>query len=147
MLSLWLSRYYTPTAVLGELLVTDGADELFECVTIERSWQDNLVSESCIPEGNYELRRRRSGVVERTTGGEYLEGWEVTGVPGRTYIMIHPANYADQLEGCIAPGAEIPERRMMVTRSGDTFRGLMKHLAGEDACRLVITQNITNARV
>lgn len=72
--------------------------------TIELPWRGNAVGESCIPEGVYPMRKRRSGVVERSTGGEYLFGWEVCDVPGRTYIMIHPGNTIRDLEGCIAPG-------------------------------------------
>lgn len=72
--------------------------------TIEMPWRGNAVGESCIPEGVYTLRKRRSGVVERSTGGEYLFGWEVCDVEGRTYIMVHPGNTILDLEGCIAPG-------------------------------------------
>lgn len=145
-LSLWLDRYYTPNGTLGDLKVTRGREEVFSCHTIELPWNGNERGESCIPEGNYLLRKRRSGVVERTSDGEYLEGWEVTGVPGRTYIMIHIANWADELDGCIAVGKYIPPRHMMVNHSTDTFREFMDLLDGEDECRLVITQHITPAR-
>lgn len=90
---------YTTKGVLGRLFYKN-----FECWTVERPWLDNEPFVSCIPEGRYELGLRRSGVVERSTRGQYLEGWEVCGVPGRTFIMLHPANRPGELEGCIAPG-------------------------------------------
>ncbi|RFM32432.1 DUF5675 family protein [Chitinophaga silvisoli] len=66
------------------------------CYTIELPWQDNHVGCSCIPEGTYALRKRFS---ER-------KKWhlEVLEVPGRSMILIHPANNAmKELQGCIAP--------------------------------------------
>ena len=80
----------------------------------------------------YDLKRRRSPVVERTSGGDYVEGWEVCDVPGRTYIMMHPANWPDDVEGCIGPGREykVLEGRNGVTRSRATFAQLMGRLDG-----------------
>lgn len=48
----------------------------------------------CIPEGIYEF--------ERDLHGKH-QWWKINGVEGRTAIEIHPANYAHQLLGCIAP--------------------------------------------
>ena len=70
------------------------------CYTIELPWLENHVGCSCIPEGRYELRKRFS---ER-------KKWhlEVLGVPGRSMILIHPANNAmKELQGCIAPVSSI----------------------------------------
>ncbi|RCW62617.1 hypothetical protein DET61_12319 [Marinobacter nauticus] len=96
---LFLSRAYTNRGVFGRLETPRRSYH-----SLELPWLGNRTSVSCIPEGVYTLGLRRSGVVERTTGGQYLHGWEVQDVPGRTYIMIHPANTIDDLEGCIAPG-------------------------------------------
>jgi hypothetical protein len=66
------------------------------CHTIELPWLENMRNVSCIPDGRYVLQKRFS--VKR---GEHLE---VMGVPDRSAILIHPANYAlEQLRGCIAP--------------------------------------------
>lgn len=70
------------------------------CYTIELPWMDNQVGCSCIPEGRYALRKRFS---ER-------KKWhlEVLEVPGRSMILIHPANNAmKELQGCIAPVTDI----------------------------------------
>lgn len=51
---------------------------------------------SCIPEGKYILKKRYSNKF----------GWHIhlIDVPGRAFILIHPANDAKkELLGCIAP--------------------------------------------
>lgn len=129
-----LRRGYTPRGVFGQLETLQRS-----YLTLERPWEGNKAFVSCIPEGVYTLRKRRSGVVEDTTDGEYLEGWEVTNVPGRTYIMIHPANTMDQLEGCIAPGlgtGVLPDRNQdpqwAVLNSYAAFKMLMEDLEERD---------------
>lgn len=129
--------YYSPfqaaraalSGTFGKLTLPDGSF----VYTCERPWVGNKTGESCIPTGIYTLRKRRSGVVERTTGGEHLEGWEVTGVPGRTYIMVHPANWPHQLEGCIAPGLGFGLLRdsLAVHSSRDAFEKVMAALEGQ----------------
>lgn len=130
-----LTRYYTPQATWGTLRVGD-----FECATIEREWAGNAVGESCIPEGEYRLRLRSSPIVQRTSGCEFEEGWEVCDVPERTWIMLHPANWAHQLQGCIAPGREhvIMRDKLAVNHSRDTFRELMSALDGRNEWVLTI---------
>ena len=78
----------------------------FYCYTIERPWAGNRQNVSCIPAGRYKIRVRASPVVERTIRGEFSEGYEVVGVPGRSYIMFHVANSMYDLEGCIGVGSE-----------------------------------------
>ena len=65
--------------------------------TIERPWKNNAVGESCIPAGEYSVTWTRSPKFGRST-------YELHGVPIRSAIRIHPANWAVQLEGCIAFG-------------------------------------------
>jgi len=68
--------------------------------TVERPWLANKPSESCIPEGDYRLERYDSPSFGPRT-------WMVTPVDGRTHIAIHAANYARELEGCIALGTSV----------------------------------------
>lgn len=84
------SELYT----LGEIIV-DGS-----CVvkTLELPWRDNKIGISCIPEGEYLVVRRASD--------KYGSHFHVTNVPGRSWILLHPANYVKQLRGCIAPGLD-----------------------------------------
>lgn len=77
-------------------LLTMGANSEPLCYTIELPWRNNELNRSCIPEGTYVLKRRYSP--------KFRWHLEVKDVPGRSYILIHPANHAArELKGCIAP--------------------------------------------
>lgn len=70
------------------------------CHSIELPWRDNLVGESCIPEGRYKVIKR------------FSQRWQwhlmVAHVLGRSFILFHPANNAlRELRGCIAPVSQI----------------------------------------
>ena len=70
------------------------------CHTIELPWNGNRNGISCIPEGMYALAKRYSPHLQ----------WhlEIKEVPGRQYILIHPANDAmKELRGCIASVAAL----------------------------------------
>lgn len=87
-----LIRRYDPQGTNGDLLMA--GQRL--CHTIELPWRQNARRISCIPEGRYALRLCHSA--------RYGEHLEVTGVPGRSAILIHAANDAlKELKGCIAP--------------------------------------------
>lgn len=81
----------------GRLSLLDAQGrELFSCFTLELPWRDNRIGQSCIPPGQYRLVHRTSPKF-----GRHIH---VLDVPGRTFILIHPANFVSQLRGCIAPG-------------------------------------------
>lgn len=76
----------------------------FSCFTGEPPWKNNRNRVSCIPPGEYIVRIRRSpkyGII-----------FHLTGVDGRTYILIHWGNLAGDVElglkshtaGCILLG-------------------------------------------
>lgn len=135
-----LERSYAPddSCTLGRLTMPCG----YACLTIERPWLDNKTNVSCIPEGAYSLSLRQSSVVNRTSGGEFTSGWEVRDVAGRTYIMLHPGNWAKDTNGCILPGdslASHPEHGLMVTNSRKTFRNLMGKLEAKGEWTLQVT--------
>lgn len=137
-MNLLLERFaYSPDGTFGKLYVGD-----YVCYTCERPWVGNAKSKSCIPEGRYDMKLRQSGVVTRSSGGEFVEGWEICNVPGRSYIMLHPANWPSELEGCIAPGQEytIIRKANGVTSSRDTFKKIMKLLEDEDTHTIDIRQ-------
>ena len=81
----------TPNEMMGVLKVDNS---LF--YTIEKPWKDNTPSESCIPAGTYKCVWHSSP----SKGMCYL----ITKVPNRSQILIHSANYASELLGCIALG-------------------------------------------
>ncbi|MCD1628477.1 DUF5675 family protein [Marinobacter shengliensis] len=91
--------------VFGKWKFPDG----WECFTVERPWLDNKPMVSCIPDGVYSLGLRYSPTVQRITRGRYREGWEIQDVPGRTFIMVHPANWPTDLNGCVGVGEAYTE--------------------------------------
>lgn len=101
--------------------------------TVEPPWFGNRPFKSCIPEGVYSLKLRPSAIVDRTTEGRHKRGWEITGVPNRTHILFHPANWPDELEGCIGVGQEygILQGRLGVSQSRLAFETLMAALDPE----------------
>lgn len=82
---------------LGDLSVFDGSELLFSCKTLELTYRDNEKNISCIPVGEYKVKKRWSN--------KYKDHFHILDVPNRTFILIHPANYYTQLRGCIAVGA------------------------------------------
>ena len=100
-----LKRFaYPPKGTLG---VIDYSGERF--YTIERPWLDNTVRISCIPEGVYNMGWRESP--------KFGETWQVQDVQNRTYILIHTANYAKEVQGCIGLGMGLMGDRVAVSNS------------------------------
>jgi hypothetical protein len=85
---------HLPTGTAGLLYGPDGVQPV---ATVERPWLDNKPSVSCIPEGTYVLWPHTSPKFPDTV-------IELADVPGRSAILIHPANHPAELMGCIAPG-------------------------------------------
>ena len=93
---LLLHRTYYANGVNGELYINGQ----FICHTIELPWLNNQPENSCIPEGTYVLEKRWSP--------KYLWHLHITGVKGRSLILIHPANNAaKELRGCIEPVSQL----------------------------------------
>ncbi len=91
-MELQLLRSYYPEGTNGELW----CGKRIICHTIELPWLDNHRQVSCIPEGRYKLRKR---FAEKFQWHLWVED-----VPGRQWILLHPANNAQkELRGCIAP--------------------------------------------
>jgi hypothetical protein len=91
-MELILTRTYFPEGTQG-ILEWNGK---LICYTIELPWLNNQRRVSCVPEGEYILQKRYSKKF----------GWHLhlKNVPGRSLILIHPANNAKkELLGCIAP--------------------------------------------
>lgn len=80
----------------GILVILDGIEKVFECNTLELPWKGNKREESCIPAGEYLVKK----VISPTFG----ECFEVTNVENRTAILVHPGNFKRDTRGCILPG-------------------------------------------
>jgi hypothetical protein len=91
-----LERFaYAPVGTFGVIL-----DTVPPIYTVERPWKHNAPYVSCIPEGEYEMRKR---YFQR---GNY-DTWEIVGVPERTLILIHKANLPNEVKGCIGVGLRL----------------------------------------
>jgi hypothetical protein len=134
---LQLVRTYTEEGTFGVLFFEDSSI----LRTVEKPWLDNKPRVSCIPEGVYLLRLRESKIVIRTTKARHSLGWEVTGVPDRSLIMMHIANLPEELEGCIGIGTEfgILKGKKAVLNSSIAFNKLMEKLSGRKEWYLEIT--------
>lgn len=86
-----IRRRYLPLGTAGQMF-----DEpwFHVCYTIERP---QTGEHPCIPEGTYAVRR-----YDSPSHGPGI--WQLQGVPGRSNIQLHIANWPHELLGCIAPG-------------------------------------------
>jgi hypothetical protein len=85
-----ITRTHFADRTEGILTLPDGQ----QLAALERPWLDNKPFVSCIPPDSY--------IVDRDKTGRF-KWYKLREVIGRSFIEIHPANKADQLEGCIAP--------------------------------------------
>jgi hypothetical protein len=87
----------TPAGTFGQFVGFD-----FDFYSLEKPWVDadgnghGDPQKSCITAGSYECAWQ--------TSPKYGWCYEVTNVPERSRILIHPANWEHQLLGCIALG-------------------------------------------
>ena len=131
---LTLQRYcYSETETEGRLWLND--DEFV--YTLERPWVDGLPGgmpfESCVPDGEYEIipHQRPNGdrvfALRNPDLSVYYTDEERNGRDGRYLILIHSANWVEQIVGCIAPGLvrTIAENKRMVRSSRNAMRKVM----------------------
>lgn len=118
----------------------------FSLFTLEDDWLENEPGKSCIPAGEYTLRRT---IFQRHN----LPTWEVTNVPNRSRILIHPGNTEEDTEGCILLGVrrgsitverdedtgEVLKMKEGVLASKEAFRRFMLTVKDESELTLVIT--------
>jgi hypothetical protein len=134
MTQLILERYcYSETETEGRLWLND--DEFV--YTLERPWIDGVPGgmpfESCVPDGEYMLieHDRPNGdrvfALRNPALSVFYTKQERRDNPGRYLILIHSANWVEQVVGCIAPGLvrTIAENKRMVRSSRDAMRKIM----------------------
>lgn len=96
---------------------------------LERPWKNNERGVSCIPTGTYHIKMTMSNRFKKKL---YL----VQDVPNRDGIRIHAANWAHQLEGCIALG--ISHGIDMILQSQIAMNKFHAEMGGEDGILEVI---------
>lgn len=137
-----LKRFPTPAGIYGTFgeLYVDGE---FVCYTVEREWSNNKQSFSCVPCGTYDLEPHESPTHGTCYALQQRSlGVTIYGPSQRTHILIHIANKATELAGCIAPGKSlgVVSGEWAVLNSGGAFNLLMTLLDGKPA-----TLEIVNA--
>lgn len=74
-------------------------DDISFCLSLELEWNNNKVSASCIPRGEYECTWHESP--------KYGWCYIVNDVPLRSHILFHAGNTSDDTRGCILLGRSI----------------------------------------
>lgn len=82
----------TPVSTRGVLFIDD---RLF-CLTLELPWRENRPNISCIPTGQYKIKRIHSPKFGNT--------FEIIDVPGRSEILLHAGNSSRDTRGCVLLG-------------------------------------------
>ena len=116
-----IQRCYLDDATVGVLTFGD-----YKCCTIELPWRDNQRRISCIPAGRYICKNNHSSPSQ----GLCIS---IQGVAERDHILIHVANWARNVLGCIGVGDKIQNLNSepMVTNSKNTLSELMRRLPDE----------------
>ena len=155
MIQLQLNRdRFLPYAILGRLSDPQSGRAWD---TIERPWVPSSIylagtkGQSCIPLGEYRVTKYTSdahpGVFSLSNPmlGVYVQESQVPvaqrGI-ARTNVLIHPANWASELRGCIAHGktrAMGQDGYWMVQRSRDAFNELKNALSKSFDAVLIVT--------
>lgn len=119
MRSVILTRCHLPDKTPGQIIV-DG----YSFKTLERPWLNNEPFVSCIPPGNYIVKRDKTGKHQF---------YSITDVDNRTDIEIHIANKVSELLGCIALGTSFDEQYNLVN-SKDACNRFLEIMGDEDFC-------------
>lgn len=83
-------------------LIDEKGQDIFQFKGIELPWNDNQKNISSIPANIY------NAVAVRRYSNQKYALW-IQDVPNRSQIMIHTANFARQLLGCLAPGEKFAD--------------------------------------
>lgn len=96
---------------------------------------DNQQNISCIPAGTY--------ICKRVISPKFGETFEVTYVPGRSHILFHKGNLAEDTHGCIIVGEYFDPLygEHAVLSSGKAFKEFFAILDGIDEFTLVISSS------
>jgi len=123
-----LIRQYFETHTLGILTaLDDNGNATFQCQILELPWKDNERQISCIPEGIYPVKERRTDKFGRH--------YHIQNVPDRDYILQHPGNFTAQIRGCQLTGSKFTNLNVDaipdITASRKTLDVLLKSLGKE----------------
>jgi len=96
----------------------------FEFRTLELPWLNNKRKVSCIPTGDYKVKKRYSK--------KFGNHFHIQNVKDRSYILIHKGNYYTDILGCILVGDDLSyindDNEIDVVNSVNTMKQLLKRL-------------------
>lgn len=151
-MKLYLRRELTqPDCTLGLLLIPEASLTL---CTMELPWvpsetcKGGTKGKSCVPVGRYQLMRHNTpnkpftwALVNHDLDVVHQEGDDDDPDEDRATCLIHVANYARQLQGCIAPGIAhaMNGNEHMVTNSTTAMLKLREAVPWTDGHELIVT--------
>ena len=133
-MNLLIERYPSSEhQVIGNGFVLDNDFINFEFKTLELAWKNNQKQISCIPIGDYKVKKRWSK--------KFGNHFHILDVPNRSYILIHCANFYTQLRGCVAVGDDLSyingDNEIDVVNSTKTLKELLKMMPNDFNLKIV----------
>lgn len=123
--------------VFGRLLI-HGVQVAY---SVEQTWRDNRPFVSCVPAGRYEVVEYDSPKYGKTWALKNLtlDVGVFEGDARRYAILIHTANMASELQGCLAFGRDLGMigREWAVMRSGDITRNIISQIKPGDRITII----------
>ena len=98
--------------------------------TVEKPWKNNAPFMSCIPAGLYK--------IGRVDSPKFGDVWEIKNVVGRTHILLHAGNSADDVVGCVAIGSGVFPTLSGVSNSRRALARFDVLMAGKTADEIII---------
>jgi hypothetical protein len=98
-------------------------DKQVFCCTLEPPDRENKIDVSSIPTGQY--------ICKRYSSSKYRDTFQITDVPGRTFVLFHAGNHTGDTAGCVLLGqyfGKLKYHDRAVLNSGDTFKRFMNHM-------------------
>jgi hypothetical protein len=132
----FLSRKYEEFQTTGQLLFCNKDELVFQCNVLEPQWNENVPSNSCIPESRY--------LVKKHFSPKYGNCFIVDNVQNRSLILLHWGCYRGNTEGCLLVGSGFIDLNKDglkdVISSRKTFDNLMQTIDCD--FELIIASNI-----
>ena len=125
---------------IGQWIYHNESEVFGEWHSVELAYKGNEPNVSSIPEGVYPMRRfidEHDYESSKNTAG--YPAWEICNVLGRTVIVVHVANWAHELLGCVALGTGLYADLDGVSRSLAAIKEFYAATAEAKEIPLVVT--------
>jgi len=130
-MKLEVKRFQMGKDATNGLLFIDG---VFECYTLEDEYRDvKVMHETCIPDGEYEIKLRTEGGFHSRYLKRYGADWHkgmlhLQSVPNFKWILIHTLNDSTQTSGCLGVGSSQQDLDLnakgLISQSRDAYQRL-----------------------